>query len=150
VIDAKPWLLELIKKHVGDRKIGLLFANRRGNAIRRTTFLRRRLHPLLNKLGVKKCEMHAFRHGRVSYLVEQGVSRDIIKAWIGHGSDAMIDKYLHLRTSYRAAALANVPSLQPSYPTSLPKTSGSFVAEGTQVMYNNIRGVEQPGSSSGS
>jgi len=61
----------------------------------------------------------------VSYLVEQGVAREIIKAWIGHGSDAMIEKYLHLRTSYRAAALANIPALQPNYPTSFAVSSGS-------------------------
>ena len=134
VIDVKPRLLELVEKHIGDRKIGLLFTNRRGKAIRHTTFLRRHLHSLLQKLGLKQCGMHAFRHGRVSYLVEQGVPRDIIKAGIGHGSDAMIEKYLHLRTSHRAAALASVPSLQPNYPTSLPNTSGSFVAEGAQVM----------------
>jgi len=77
--------------------------------------------------------MHAFRHGRVSYLVEQGVSRDIIKAWIGHGSDAMIEKYLHLRTSYRAAALANIPSLQPNYPTSFAMSSGVVGSSGSSV-----------------
>jgi hypothetical protein len=37
---------------------------------------------MLNMLGIKKAGMHAFRHGQVSYIVEQGVSRDIIKAWI--------------------------------------------------------------------
>ena len=134
VIDVKPWLLELIKKHIGDRKLGLLFMSGRGHAIRHTTFLRRHLHPLLKKLGIKKSGMHAFRHGRVSYLVEQGVAREIIKAWIGHGSDAMIEKYLHLRTSYRAAALANIPALQPNYPTSFAVSSGSSFAESVQVM----------------
>jgi integrase len=127
VIDVKPWLLELIKKHIGERKSGLLFLSSRGHAIRHTTFLRRHLHPLLKKLSLKKCGMHAFRHERVSYLVEQGVSRDIIKAWIGHGSDAMIEKYLQLRTSYRAAALTNIPSLQPNYPTSFAMLSGSYL-----------------------
>jgi hypothetical protein len=72
-----------------------------------------------------QCGTHAFLHGRVSYLVEQGVPDKVIMEWIGHGSEAMIRKYLHLRTSYRAAALANVPSLQPNYPTSLVSTSGT-------------------------
>lgn len=59
VIDVKPWLLGLVEKQIGERKIGLLFRNRRGNAIRHTTFLRRHLHPLLHKLGLPKCGMHA-------------------------------------------------------------------------------------------
>ena len=108
VIDVQPWLIQLIRQHIGSRKSGLVMMNNRNQAFRNTTVLRRRLHPLLAKLGIQQAGMHAFRHGRVSYLVEQGVSRDIIKAWIGHGSDAMIENYLHLRTSYRAAALANV------------------------------------------
>jgi integrase len=130
VIDVQPWLVELIKQHIGDRKSGLLFMNNRNQALRNTTVLRRHLHPILKKLGIKKAGMHAFRHGRVSYLVEQGVSRDIIKAWIGHGSDQMIERYLHLRTSYRAAALANVKSLQPSSPMVMPSTSGTSFAAG--------------------
>jgi integrase len=130
VVDVQPWLIKLIKQHIGDRKTGLLFMNKRGQALRNTTVLRRHLHPLLKKLGIKKCGMHAFRHGRVSYLVEQGVSRDIIRAWIGHGSDAMIERYLHLRTSYRAAALANVKPLQPNHPMVMPSTSGGSFAVG--------------------
>ena len=131
VIDVQPWLIELVKQHIGDRKTGLLFMNRRKQALRNTTFLRRHLHPLLQRLGIKQAGMHAFRHGRVSYLVESGVPRDIIKAWIGHGSDAMIELYLHLRPGYRAAALANV---KPIYPMVMPSTSGSSFAESVQVM----------------
>jgi hypothetical protein len=52
------------------------------------------------------------------------------KAWIGHGSDAMIEKYLHLDPQYRAAALEKMDSLQP---ISLV-TSGDPFAESAQVM----------------
>jgi integrase len=119
VIDVQPWLIKLIKQHIGDRKSGLLLMNKRNHAMRNTTVLRRHLHPLLQKLGFQKAGMHAFRHGRVSYLVEQGVAREIIKSWIGHGSDQMIERYLHLRPGYRAAALANVKPMSVS-----PSTSG--------------------------
>jgi integrase len=130
VIDAQSWLIELIRQHIGDRKQGLVIMNERNQACRNTTVLRRHLHPLSRKLNIKQAGMHAFRHGRVSYLVEQGVSRDIIKAWIGHGSDAMIENYMHLRMSYRAAALANVKPPQPNYPTVAPSMSGDRVAAG--------------------
>lgn len=78
VIDVQAWLIGLIKQHIGDRKSGLLLVNKRNHAMRNTTVLRRHLHPLLMKLGFQQAGMHAFRHGRVSYLVEQGVQRDII------------------------------------------------------------------------
>lgn len=130
VIPVQPWLIELLKQHIGDRKFGLLFMNERNQPIRHTTFLRRHLHPLLKRLGFPKCGMHAFRHGRVSLLVERGVPREIIKRWIGHGSDAMIELYTHLRPEYGSAALAKVQSLQPNHPTVTPSTSGIQVAVG--------------------
>jgi integrase len=126
VIDVQPWLIQLIKDHIGDRKAGLVMVNSRNQAFRNTTVLRRHLHPLLQRLGIQQAGMHAFRHGRVSYLVESGVQRDVIKAWIGHGSDQMIERYLHLRPGYRAAALANVKPMSPMY---LPSTSGKSLAE---------------------
>jgi hypothetical protein len=49
------------------------------------------------------------------------------------GCDAMIENYLHLRTSYRAT-LANVKPLQPNYPMVIRSTSGDSFAEGEQVM----------------
>jgi len=130
VVDVKPWLLQVIKGYIGERKSGLIFLNKRGHAMRHTTVLRRHFHPLLAKLGIKQCGLHAFRHGRVSQLVQSGVPRDFIKAWIGHGSDAMIEKYLHLYPEYRAAALEKVGSFEPNSPV----TSGDSFAESGQVM----------------
>jgi integrase len=130
VIPVKPWLLELIKQYVGERKTGLIFLNKRGHAMRHTTVLRRHFHPLLAKLGIAQCGLHAFRHARVSYLVQCGVPREVIKKWVGHGSDAMIELYLHLSPNYQAAALDKVGSLQPNSPF----TSGNSLATGAQVM----------------
>jgi integrase len=130
VIDVQAWVINLIKEHIGDRKAGLVMMNKRNQAFRNTTVLRRHLHPMLQKLGILQAGMHAFRHGRVSFLVEQEVPIEVIKAWIGHGSEAMIRRYLHLRTSYRATVLASVKSLGPAaLPTSLPSTSGQSLAE---------------------
>jgi len=130
VVDVKPWLLQLIRGYIGERKVGLIFLNKRGHAMRHTTVLRRHFHPLLRKLGLSKCGLHAFRHGRVSQLVQAGVPRDFIKAWIGHGSDAMVEKYLHLYPEYRSAALEKVRSLQPT--PDLHRVDS--VAIGAQVM----------------
>jgi len=72
------------------------------------------LHPLLRKLGMKQCGMHAFRHGRVSVLVKMRVPREVIREWIGHGSDEMINVYLHLEDEWQNEALNQVPSMIPS------------------------------------
>lgn len=130
VVPVKRWLLDLIKEHIGERKTGLIFLNKRGHAMRHTTVLRRHFHPLLKKLGIPQCGFHSYRHGRVSYLVQSGVPRDFIKRWIGHGSDAMVEKYLHLFPNYQSAALEKVPSLQPT--SDLHRVDA--VATGEQVM----------------
>jgi integrase len=127
VVDVAAWVLQIIRQHIGERKMGLVFLNKRGHAMRHTTVLRRHFHPRLHRLGIPQCGFHAFRHGRVSHLVERGVSRDLIKQWIEHGSDKMIELYTHLRRDFRAAELAKVGSLNPF-------TSGDFVAESVQVM----------------
>ena len=79
VVDVAPWVLQIIRQHIGERKMGLVFLNKRRHAMRHTTVLRRHFHPLLRWLGIPRCGFHAFRHGRVSHLVERGVSRDLIK-----------------------------------------------------------------------
>jgi hypothetical protein len=55
--------------------------------------------------------MHGFRHGRVSFLVEQGVPPELIRRWIGHGSDAMIRWYTHLRPEYGQKIVRQLPGL---------------------------------------
>lgn len=55
--------------------------------------------------------MHAFRHGRVSYLVECNTPIETNRAWLGHGSDEMIKRYTHLRPEYRKRVLSRISSL---------------------------------------
>ncbi len=62
------------------------------------------------KNGFYACN-HAFRHGRVSYLVYAGVSRAVIRDWIGHSSDAMIDLYTEKLGQFHAVELAKVRPL---------------------------------------
>lgn len=52
--------------------------------------------------------MHAFRHHRVSTLVMAGTDVEVIKKWIGHGSEE-ICRYTHLRPDFMQDELARVP-----------------------------------------
>lgn len=76
-----------------------------GNAVRRE------LCPVLEKLKIAKKGLHAFRHFRVTMLVEAGVPIRTIKAWIGHGSERMAARYTHSRPACRQQHLAKVPSV---------------------------------------
>jgi integrase len=53
--------------------------------------------------------MHGFRHHRVSILVMAGTTIEVIKKWIGHGSEEMIRRYKHLRPDFMRDELARVP-----------------------------------------
>jgi integrase len=53
--------------------------------------------------------MHGFRHHRVSTLVMAGTPIGVIKKWIGHGSDEMVNRYTHLRPDFMQSELERVP-----------------------------------------
>jgi integrase len=67
------------------------------------------LYPLLSKLGLERGGMHGFRHHRVSTLVMAGTPMVVIKKWIGHGSEEMVNRYTHLRPDFMQDELARVP-----------------------------------------
>lgn len=50
-VDLHSSVAILLRKFVGDRKRGFLFASRSGKPISLTKVLRRRLHPVLKDLG---------------------------------------------------------------------------------------------------
>jgi integrase len=110
-IDIRPELAKMILKHLNGRKTGYVFQTRLGTPFKHPRVLKRVLYPLLKRLGIPKSGMHAFRHGRVTYLVECNTPIETIRAWIGHGSDEMVKLYTHLRPEYRKRILDTIPAL---------------------------------------
>ncbi len=104
-------LARLLKEWIGSRKEGYVFSSRRGTPLRVGNVVKRKLWPVLEKLKIEKKGLHAFRHFRVTMLVEAGVPMHTIKAWIGHGSNRMVDRYTHNRPEVHQQHLANVPSV---------------------------------------
>jgi integrase len=78
------------------------------------TVLNKQLHPLLRELGLNRGGMHGFRHHRVSTLVMAGTPIEVIKKWIGHGSEERIRRYTHLRPDFMRGELARVPDFAPN------------------------------------
>lgn len=108
-IDAE--VVRILREQLGNRRFGYVFQARNGNPLRESNILRRHLHPVLKKLKIPMCGLHAFRHGRVSFLVENNVPLPMIRLWIGHGSDKMVQRYTHARPEFHANVIASLPSI---------------------------------------
>lgn len=112
-IDVQPYVTEMLKAHLAGRTEGLVFMSRRRTPLRNTTIVGKHLHPLLRRLNLARGGMHAFRHFRVSFLVQNETPVEIIKKWIGHGSEEMIRLYTHLHPTYRKQIMAKLPVVCP-------------------------------------
>jgi integrase len=122
-IDAS--VVEELKKYLNGRRHGYVFQTRNGTALRESNILPD-LHNVLDDLGIPHAGFHAFRHGRCSFLVRSDVSRAIIREWLSHGSDAMVDRYSHKLGKHGKAEMAKLkPTLDPSWTQIKNKESGT-------------------------
>jgi integrase len=112
-VNVKPYVMEMLKEHLNGRTEGLVFQSRRKTPLVNCSVLNKHLHPLLRKLGLNRGGMHGFRHHRVSTLVMAGTPIEVIKKWVGHGSEEIIRRYTHLRPDFIRDELARVPDFAP-------------------------------------
>ena len=78
------WLADLVRAHVGNRKEGFIFQSGKGTPMHQSNFLRRNLHPVLEKLGIEKQGFHGFRRFRVTHLESNVVAPALVRYWTGH------------------------------------------------------------------
>jgi site-specific recombinase XerD len=82
--------------------------------------VRQKLVSVLLKPGLKRGGLHAFRHGRVSVLQENGVPGDLVKEWIGHSSLRTTSRYTDISPEFRERVAVEVglfkPMLDPNGP----------------------------------
>lgn len=74
---------------------GLLWANRDGRPLNADRLRERRWKPLLTRLGLPVCGLHALRHGTASRLFELGLDAKAVQAVMRHQSLTMTDRYSH-------------------------------------------------------
>jgi len=99
----------------------LLFMNRRGRPYSANKVVQKALWPLLEKLNIPKCGLHAFRHMHSSLLLETGASPTVTQAQLRH-SDARITLgvYGHVIGDSQRNAVEKVANLlAPSGPKSV-------------------------------
>src|SRR5207245_10923398 len=97
----------MLAGHVGDCHGGRMFETCAGTPFCKSN-VRRKLNQILKKLNLALAGLHAFRHGRVSVLQENGVPGDLIKEWVGHSNLRTTSRYTHFGDDFREQVACNV------------------------------------------
>jgi integrase len=76
ICEISPLLVEHLRGYIRTwtpNRFGLLFATRNGTPWDTDTVRKRKLYPLLEKLGIERCGFHAFRHGNATVMDQEQV-----------------------------------------------------------------------------
>ena len=106
-VNIEPGLVEMLAAHLGERKGGRVFETRAGTPFCKSN-VRRKLNQILKKLHLAPAGLHAFRHGRVSVLQENGVPGDLVKEWVGHSNLRTTSRYTYFRDDFRRQVASDV------------------------------------------
>jgi integrase len=85
--EISPQLVEHLRKYVREwhpNSLGLLFATSNGTPWDTDVVRKRKLYPLLKKLGIEKCGFHAFRHGNETVMDQESVPMAVRQTRLGH------------------------------------------------------------------
>jgi integrase len=97
-VDLHPDVAKLLSGFIGDRTRGYIFCTSNGNTLAQSNILRRRLHPVLEKLGIKQCGFHAFRRFRNTFLRHYTPCPNGLRNfWFGWSGKDMRDHYDKIR-----------------------------------------------------
>jgi len=111
-VDLHSSVADCLRTFIGTRTDGFVFRSAEGTPIHQSNFLRRSLHPILQKLGIEKQGFHGFRRFRVTHLESSAVPTALVKYWTGHAKSAdggvvqqtVTDRYVKMAkdTQFRA------------------------------------------------
>ena len=101
-----PELEQILRVFRGDDiGEGLVFVNARGRALDPDNVRRRRLQPLLTRLGLPKAGMHAFRHSTPALLLTLELGTELVRRFMRHSSLAVTARYTHSNDKDLRAAI---------------------------------------------
>lgn len=106
-VNIEPALVQMLTAHLAGRKEGRVFQTRLGTPFC-TSNVRRKLNQILKKLKLEPAGLHAFRHGRVSVLQQNGVQVDLVKEWVGHSNLRTTSRYTHFGDEFRKQIACDV------------------------------------------
>lgn len=98
IVDLHPDVAKLFSDFIGDRTSGYIFCTSNGKPLGQSNILRRRLRPVLEKLGIRRCGFHAFRRFRNTFLRNYtSCPNGLRKFWLGWSGKDMSDHYDKIR-----------------------------------------------------
>ena len=92
--------VQILRQHLGSRTAGRVFQTRAGTPLDTSNVLSEVLYPLCDRLSIPRGGMHAFRHGRISHLQQNGVPPDFTKKQVGHSSLRTTSGYTHFSEQF--------------------------------------------------
>ena len=108
---------------------GLLFASRNGTPFDQNLLVKRKLHPLLEKLSIQRCGLHAFRHFAASMMDRLNTPLKLRQQRLGHSDAEMtLGVYSHVAREDDLRVAAQLGEiLDPSGP--FQKNKGAAVSQ---------------------
>jgi integrase len=98
VCEISPQLVEHLHGYLRTWKpnsAGLLFATKNGTPWDTDVTRKRKLYPLLDKLNIKRCGFHAFRHGNETVMDQENVPMAVRQGRLGHSDPRTTMMYSH-------------------------------------------------------
>jgi integrase len=97
--EISPQLVEHLRSFLltwRPNKLGLLFVSQNGTPWDADVVRKRKLHPLLQKLGIERGAFHAFRHGNETIMDGENVPMATRLNRLGHSDPRVTIKYTHV------------------------------------------------------
>jgi integrase len=123
--EISPQLADHLRQYVHrwrPNQLGLLFATKNGTPWDTDVVRKRKLYPLLERLGIPRCGFHAFRHGNETVMDQECVPLAVRQTRLGHTDARTTMMYSHVVSEDGRRIAARLGDLLTSSPA-LPVTA---------------------------
>jgi integrase len=112
VLPLPDALVSLVRTHIATLKSEWLFLNNRGKLFVSERVVLAGLWPVLDKLGIPRCGIHAFRHTHASLLLDTGATPKEAQEQLRHADPRItIGLYSHVQAESRRNAVEKIASI---------------------------------------
>ena len=126
--EISPQLAEHLRRYLRtwrSNRLGLLFATGNGTPWDADLVRKRKLYPLLEKLGIERCGFHAFRHGNETVMDGEGVPMSTRQNRLGHSDARTTMRYTHVISEDGRKIAARFGELLTCSPTAAVMPAGN-------------------------
>jgi integrase len=99
ICEVSPQLVEHLREYIRQWRanhLGLMFATKNGMPWDTDVVRKRKLYPLLERLGIERCGFHAFRHGNETMMDQENVPMAVRQGRPGHTDARTTMLYSHV------------------------------------------------------